>query len=96
MLCAWPPHRKEFGSRIKQCPSCLYSLDSDDQRQCSFDALFPIPSLQTKAVGEVLLEEVYKHLGLEETDYFGLQFIDRKQNVVSYKDFVALIELDSV
>ena len=39
--------------------------------------------LQTKATGEILLEEVYKHLGLEETDYFGLQFIDKKQNVVS-------------
>lgn len=39
--------------------------------------------IQTKATGEILLEEVYKHLGLEETDYFGLQFIDRKQNVVS-------------
>ena len=38
---------------------------------------------QTKATGEMLLTEVYKHLGLEETDYFGLQFIDRKQNVVS-------------
>lgn len=39
--------------------------------------------IQTKATGQILLEEVYKHLGLEETDYFGLQFIDRKQNVVS-------------
>ena len=44
------------------------------------DALYT----QTKATGQILLEEVYKHLGLEETDYFGLQFIDRKQNVVSY------------
>lgn len=40
---------------------------------------------QTKATGEILLDEVFKHLGLEETDYFGLQFIDRKQNVVSYQ-----------
>lgn len=40
--------------------------------------------IQTKATGEILLEEVFKHLGLEETDYFGLQFIDRKQNVVSF------------
>ncbi|CAI8036597.1 Band 4.1-like protein 3 [Geodia barretti] len=37
--------------------------------------------VNTKATGEILLEEVYKHLGLEETDYFGLQFIDKKQNV---------------
>jgi hypothetical protein len=37
--------------------------------------------VNTKATGQILLEEVYKHLGLEETDYFGLQFIDRKQNV---------------
>jgi hypothetical protein len=37
--------------------------------------------VNTRATGEILLEEVFKHLGLEETDYFGLQFIDRKQNV---------------
>lgn len=33
-------------------------------------------------------------MGLEETDYFGLQFIDRKQNVVS--DLTASISLQPV
>jgi len=34
-------------------------------------------------VGQVLLNLVYKHLGLDEKDYFGLMFTDDKSNVVS-------------
>ena len=38
--------------------------------------------LQKRTIGEVLLSEVFKHLGLEETDYFGLQYLDNKEQVV--------------
>lgn len=38
---------------------------------------------QKRTIGEVLLSEVFKHLGLEETDYFGLQYLDTKEQVVS-------------
>ncbi|XP_065883403.1 band 4.1-like protein 3 [Dysidea avara] len=34
-----------------------------------------------RAVGQVLLNLVYKHLGLDEKDYFGLMFTDDKSNV---------------
>ena len=34
-------------------------------------------------MGEVLLTEVFKHLGLEENDYFGLQYLDSKEQVVN-------------
>ena len=37
---------------------------------------------QKRTIGEVLLSEVFKHLGLEETDYFGLQYLDNKEQVV--------------
>ena len=30
----------------------------------------------------MLLSQVFKHLGLEETDYFGLQYRDKKDHVV--------------
>lgn len=38
---------------------------------------------QKRAPGQVLLTEVFKHLGLDETDYFGLQYLDNKEQVVS-------------
>lgn len=38
--------------------------------------------LQKRTIGEVLLTEVFKHLSLEENDYFGLQFLDSKDHVV--------------
>lgn len=37
---------------------------------------------QKRTIGDVLLSEVFKHLGLEETDYFGLQYLDSKEQVV--------------
>lgn len=43
----------------------------------------PFQFLQKKAVGEVLLHEVYSHVGLEEMDYFGLQFFDKHEQMVS-------------
>ncbi len=43
-----------------------------------------ILALQKRTIGEVLLTEVFKHLSLEENDYFGLQFLDsKKDHVVS-------------
>ena len=39
--------------------------------------------LQKRAAGDVLLTEVFKHLGLDESDYFGLQYLDKKEQVVS-------------
>ena len=33
---------------------------------------------QKRAPADVLFNEVFKHLGLEETDYFGLQYFDNK------------------
>lgn len=30
----------------------------------------------------MLLTEVFKHLGLDESDYFGLQYLDKKEQVV--------------
>ncbi len=39
---------------------------------------------QKRTIGEVLLSEVFKHLGLEETDYFGLQYLDSKEQVVCH------------
>ena len=70
---------------LLQLPSGTYSLRVGARPSQSLPFLFLhlLISLQTKATGEILLDEVYKHLGLEETDYFGLQFIDKKQNVVS-------------
>ena len=38
--------------------------------------------LQKRAVGQVLLSLVYKHLGLDEQDYFGLLYTDDKNNPV--------------
>ena len=38
--------------------------------------------LQKRAVGQVLLSLVYKHLGLDEKDYFGLLYTDDKNNPV--------------
>ena len=37
---------------------------------------------QKRATGNVLLTEVFKHLGLDESDYFGLQYLDKKEQVV--------------
>jgi hypothetical protein len=34
-----------------------------------------------KATGDQLLRDVFSHVGLEENDYFGLQFIDRKEQL---------------
>ena len=40
--------------------------------------------LQKRATGDVLLREVFKHVGLdEEKEYFGLSFQDNKGQVVS-------------
>lgn len=45
-------------------------------------------------MGEVLLTEVFKHLGLDENDYFGLQYLDSKDQVVRwYNSFVALFDM---
>jgi hypothetical protein len=44
--------------------------------------LIVIFEFQKRTIGEVLLTEVFKHLGLEENDYFGLQFLDSKDQVV--------------
>lgn len=41
--------------------------------------------LQKRATGDVLLREVFKHVGLdEEKEYFGLSFQDVKGQVVSF------------
>ena len=41
--------------------------------------------LQKRATGDVLLREVFKHVGLdEEKEYFGLSFQDNKGQVVSH------------
>lgn len=37
--------------------------------------------ISKRTVGEVLLTEVFKHLGLDENDYFGLQYLDSKDQV---------------
>lgn len=40
-------------------------------------------TLQKRATGDVLLREVFKHVGLdEEKEYFGLSFQDNKGQVV--------------
>ena len=40
-------------------------------------------SLQSKTLGQVLFDEVCQHLGLLETDYFGLEYGDSVGNKVS-------------
>lgn len=37
-------------------------------------------------MGDVLLQEVYSHVGLEEMDYFGLQFFDKHDQMVGGPD----------
>ena len=37
-------------------------------------------------MGDVLLQEVYGHVGLEEMDYFGLQFFDKHDQMVGCLD----------
>lgn len=39
-------------------------------------------ALQKRAIGQVLLSLVFKHLGLDEKDYFGLLYTDEKNNPV--------------
>ena len=39
--------------------------------------------LQPKDKGKVLYDEVYNNLNLEECEYFGLNFYDRNDNLVS-------------
>ena len=46
---------------------------------------YAVSILQKKAVGDVLLHEVYSHVGLEEMDYFGLQFYDKHEQMVSMR-----------
>lgn len=48
----------------------------------NYDPHFSV-STQKRATGNVLLTEVFKHLGLDESDYFGLQYLDKKEQVVS-------------
>ena len=48
----------------------------------SYDPTF-LSDTQKRATGNVLLTEVFKHLGLDESDYFGLQYLDKKEQVVS-------------
>ena len=38
---------------------------------------------QPKCKGKALYDSVYEHLNLEEREYFGLNFYDKSENVVS-------------
>ena len=45
--------------------------------------IFSIIILQPKCKGKALYDNVYEHLNLEEREYFGLNFYDKSDNLVS-------------
>lgn len=51
--------------------------------------LFSISLLQSTSAGQELLDNVFKHLNLIETAYFGLRYIDSTgQTVINFRFFV--------
>ena len=47
-----------------------------------YDILFPLPS-QKSTKGSVVLDYVFSHVNLVESDYFGLRYCDRSHQTVS-------------
>jgi len=45
--------------------------------------IFCIISLKPKCKGKALYDNVYEQLNLEEREYFGLNFYDKSDNLVS-------------
>lgn len=41
---------------------------------------------QKKATGDQLLRDVFSHISLDENDYFGLQYFDKKEQLVGERE----------
>ena len=50
---------------------------------CILTYLFFVISLKPKSKGKALYDNVYEQLNLEEREYFGLNFYDKSDNLVS-------------
>ena len=50
---------------------------------CILTLSFFITSLKPKSKGKALYDNVYEQLNLEEREYFGLNFYDKSDNLVS-------------
>ena len=51
---------------------------------------FCIISLKPKSKGKALYDNVYEQLNLEEREYFGLNFYDKSDNLVSTRTIHAV------